>query len=374
MPSGVGVRRTATADEWSGLTGSVTILLYHAVARAGESRSRFVVGGPEFAWQMRWLARGGYRVVSLGSYVRDRHEHRLTPGRSVIITFDDGYADNGAVAAPILAAQHFGATIFLVTDRVGDANRWDAEGALAGRPILSWGEIRALERAGLEFAPHGRSHRAMTDLSDEELSDEIGGAWETLKQEVAHPVPVFAFPFGLHDPSARNASEKAGLIAACTATRGRSDSPDAPECAPSLRNRGYDQSDRLPVGRVVRRELTWMSGVPTVSVVTCFLNPGRYLDETIESVLSQSTDGWELLLVDDGSTDGSTEIAQRYASEYPQRIFYLEHPDHENRGCSASRNLALRHARGEFVGILDADDVLLQQALERRIGILRARP
>jgi len=117
-----------------------------------------------------------------------------------------------------------------------------------------------------------------------------------------------------------------------------------------------------------------MSDAPTVSVVTCFLNPGRYLGETIESVLGQSERGWELLLVDDGSTDGSTEIAQRYASQYPQKIFYLEHPDHENRGCSASRNLALRHARGEFVGILDADDVLLPQALERRIAILRARP
>ena len=117
-----------------------------------------------------------------------------------------------------------------------------------------------------------------------------------------------------------------------------------------------------------------MSGAPTVSVVTCFLNPGRYLEETIESVLRQSADGWELLLVDDGSTDGSTEIARRYASQYPQRIFYFEHPGHANRGCSASRNLALRHAQGDFVAILDADDVLQQQALERRIAILRARP
>ncbi len=233
-----GVRRTATAEEWSGLTESVTILLYHAVARAGESRSRFVVDGPEFAWQMRWLARGGYRVVGLGSYVRDRLEHRLTPGRCVIITFDDGYADNGAVAAPILAAQRFGATIFLVTDRVGDANRWDVEGVLAGRPILSWGEIRALEGAGLEFAPHGRSHRAMTDLSDEELSDEIGGAWEALKQEVAHPVPVLAFPFGLHDSSARAASEKQGLIAACTASPGRATLRTPLNALPRLEIRG----------------------------------------------------------------------------------------------------------------------------------------
>jgi peptidoglycan/xylan/chitin deacetylase (PgdA/CDA1 family) len=63
-------------------------------------------------------------VLSLEEYVRVRREHRLPPARSVIITFDDGYAENGgAIAAPILASHGFGATIFLVTDHVADANR-----------------------------------------------------------------------------------------------------------------------------------------------------------------------------------------------------------------------------------------------------------
>lgn len=216
-----GVRSFATRGEWRGLTGPVTILLYHAVTVAGESPSRFVVAAREFAWQMRWLARAGYRVLSLDAYVQTRRDHGLPPARSVIITFDDGYADNGAVAAPILAAHGFGATIFLVTDRVADANRWDAEGALAARPMLSWDEIRTLERAGLGFAPHGRSHRALTGLTDEELAAEIGGAWTTLQRELTHPVSVLAFPFGLHDTPARAAAENLGLRAACTAKPGR---------------------------------------------------------------------------------------------------------------------------------------------------------
>jgi glycosyltransferase involved in cell wall biosynthesis len=115
-------------------------------------------------------------------------------------------------------------------------------------------------------------------------------------------------------------------------------------------------------------------GAPLVSVVTCFLNAGQFLEETIQSVLAQTHDSWELLLVDDGSNDGSTEIARRYASELPGRIRYFEHPGHLNAGCSASRNLALRHARGEYVAVLDADDVFLPQALEKRVAVLQSRP
>jgi peptidoglycan/xylan/chitin deacetylase (PgdA/CDA1 family) len=170
---------------------------------------------------MRWLAGAGYRVLSLEKYVRARRENRLPLARSVILTFDDGYADNGAIAAPILASHGFGATIFLVTDHVADANRWDTEGALAARPMLSWDEIRALERTGLEFAPHGRSHSAMAGLADDELASEIGGAWIALQHELTHPVAVVAFPFGLHDAPARAAAEKLGLWGACTAKPGR---------------------------------------------------------------------------------------------------------------------------------------------------------
>ncbi|MGE5276671.1 MAG: glycosyltransferase [Acidobacteriota bacterium] len=216
-----GARHAASREEWLGLTSAVTILLYHAFGASGERPSRFVVAQGEFAWQMRWLARAGYRVLGLEEYVRARRENGLPPPRSVIVTLDDGYADNGAIAAPILARHRFPATIFLVTDRVADANRWTAEGALAARPTLSWEEIRGLERAGLRFAPHGRSHRAMEGLTGEELSDEIGGAWAALRRELTQPVPVLAFPFGLHDAAVRAAAESLGLRGACTAKPGR---------------------------------------------------------------------------------------------------------------------------------------------------------
>jgi glycosyltransferase involved in cell wall biosynthesis len=78
--------------------------------------------------------------------------------------------------------------------------------------------------------------------------------------------------------------------------------------------------------------------------------------------------------VDDGSTDKSTAIAQHYAQHYPDKVRYLEHQGHQNRGMSASRNLGIRHARGEYVGFLDADDIWLPQKLEQQLAILNSYP
>jgi glycosyltransferase involved in cell wall biosynthesis len=113
---------------------------------------------------------------------------------------------------------------------------------------------------------------------------------------------------------------------------------------------------------------------PRVSILMIFLDEERFIEEAIRSVLAQTIDSWELLLVDDGSADGSTAIAGRYAAADPERIRYFEHPGHANRGMSASRNLALRHARGEYVAMLDADDVYLPNKLEDQVRLLDAHP
>jgi glycosyltransferase involved in cell wall biosynthesis len=117
-----------------------------------------------------------------------------------------------------------------------------------------------------------------------------------------------------------------------------------------------------------------MAGQPLVSVVVPFLNAGRFLDEAIESVFAQSYAGWELLLVDDGSSDDSREIAQRHAEQHPDRVRTLEHPGRVNRGQSASRNLGIRNARGELLAFLDADDIWLPHKLEHQVGILERHP
>lgn len=113
---------------------------------------------------------------------------------------------------------------------------------------------------------------------------------------------------------------------------------------------------------------------PRVSVITIFLNEERFISEAIESVLGQDFCDFELILVDDGSTDQSTIIARDYAARYAPIIRYLEHPQHQNRGMSASRNLGISAAQGELMAFLDADDVWEKRKLTEQLAIMDAFP
>jgi len=113
------------------------------------------------------------------------------------------------------------------------------------------------------------------------------------------------------------------------------------------------------------------SDVPAVSVIVPVYNGERYLPATIDSVLRQTFPDWELVIVDDGSTDRSLETVQRLTDG-------CGHPVSIHRqsrgGQSAARNAAAGYARGEFLAFLDQDDIWRPDKLERQVGILRADP
>jgi glycosyltransferase involved in cell wall biosynthesis len=111
---------------------------------------------------------------------------------------------------------------------------------------------------------------------------------------------------------------------------------------------------------------------PRVSVITAFLNGEAFLAEAIESVIAQTFTHWEYLLVDDGSGPAATAIAKSYVAQYPDRIRYFDHPEHVNCGVTTSRNLGILHARGEFIAILDGDDVWLPSKLADHVAVLDA--
>src|SRR5437868_6158896 len=108
----------------------------------------------------------------------------------------------------------------------------------------------------------------------------------------------------------------------------------------------------------------------TVSIVVPFFNAQRFLRDTVESVLSQTFEDWELLLIDDGSTDHSCDIARQYAADFPDRVSYLEHAGHANQGTAFTRNFGITRSRGEYITPLDADDVWLPEKLEQQVDIL----
>jgi len=109
-----------------------------------------------------------------------------------------------------------------------------------------------------------------------------------------------------------------------------------------------------------------------VSVVIPAFNRSDYINESIDSVLSQDYPKVELIAVDDGSTDGTYEILLEYAEQ--GRLKLVTHPARENKGQSAALNLGLREASGEFIAILDSDDLFLPGKLSAQVEYLNSHP
>jgi glycosyltransferase involved in cell wall biosynthesis len=109
---------------------------------------------------------------------------------------------------------------------------------------------------------------------------------------------------------------------------------------------------------------------PLVSVIMAAYNVEPFIGAAIDSVRSQTFSDLELLVVDDGSTDGTARVAEQHTRSDP-RVRLLRQ---ENRGLSAARNVALRHSRGEYIAILDSDDAWTPSFLAAQVDILQRRP
>ncbi len=109
-----------------------------------------------------------------------------------------------------------------------------------------------------------------------------------------------------------------------------------------------------------------MNEVPLVSVIVPCHNYAHFLPETLDSLRAQMLENWECLVVDDGSTDNTREIAAHYAQK-DARIRLIWQP---NQGPAAARNNGIRQSRGRFIQFLDADDLLEKRKLERQSAFL----
>lgn len=113
-----------------------------------------------------------------------------------------------------------------------------------------------------------------------------------------------------------------------------------------------------------------MRGHPKVSAIIPCYNREKYIARTVESVLTQSYPDIELVVIDDGCTDGTRKVLESFG----ERVRILEHPGRENRGQSAGINLGLAHTDGDYVGILDSDDLWLAHKIEEQVDYLEAHP
>jgi glycosyltransferase involved in cell wall biosynthesis len=249
-----GVRAAMPRKRWQQTTRGVPVLMYHAFSE-GEEGDRYVISRRAFDRQLRLLRALRYRVLDFAELTRMLGAGEPPPPRSVVLTIDDGYADNLTVALPLLTRHHTPATIFLVSQRLGGVNDWTPEGAVAKRPLLSAEQARQLAAAPeVSIGAHTRTHPAVTTLDGEQLATEIGDSRQDLEALLGEPVPTFAYPYGKFGPDSVAAASAAGYDAACTVESRLARLGDDPLQIPRLEIRG---SDSLPT---FLRKL-WFGGV-----------------------------------------------------------------------------------------------------------------
>lgn len=117
-----------------------------------------------------------------------------------------------------------------------------------------------------------------------------------------------------------------------------------------------------------------MNNSPAVSVCIASYNHARFLPRCLDSILAQTYQDFEIIVVDDGSTDDSSAILLDYQERFPGRIRYRWHPGHVNRGISATTNAAIRESSGKYIAFIGSDDAWYADKLELQVALLEQHP
>lgn len=185
-------------DDGSG----IMVLNYHKVDNMDISLS---INISDFDKHMKWLKEKGYNTITpdeLYDFVANGAD---LPPNSVMITFDDGYADNYRNAFPIMKKYGFKGTIFVVTDFLGKYDNY-----------LTWEQCKELADNGFFIESHTANHKIMTEISDEELTEELRKSRQAIKDRIGKEADYVAYPTGTYNLHIAQLVKDAGYKAAFT--------------------------------------------------------------------------------------------------------------------------------------------------------------
>ncbi len=186
---------------------SVPILTYHSIGYEEGNSVRLPEG--KFREQMQWLKDNGYTTISLDDLYSHFTQGTPLPEKPVILTFDDGYADNYEKAFPILKEFGFTATIYIITNTIDKSQGY-----------LTAEQIREMAAYGITMGSHTCGHEELDKLSYEAQLENIRKSRETLENILGKEVRHFAYPIGLYNENTLKALREAGFKTAVTMNRG----------------------------------------------------------------------------------------------------------------------------------------------------------
>jgi len=190
---------------------AVPILMYHHVgplaSDADEITTNLTVDPEKFEAQLSWLKSQGYQTLTLTQLNQVFFNKRQLPAKPVILTFDDGYADNYQYAFPLLKKYQMSAVIFVITDM---RDGW----------YTSWAELREMAAAGIEIDSHTASHVDLSQLSGAELTAQLRNSKEVLQKELGIKSLFLSYPAGKFNDSVIDEARRQGYLGAVTTQSG----------------------------------------------------------------------------------------------------------------------------------------------------------
>lgn len=227
---------------WRRRVDGVPVLMYHKFGDPppGARFKGIWTSAADFRRQLAYLKSRGYEALTMTELREAECGRRPMSAHPVLLTIDDGYADNHAVAFPILKELSVKANIFLVHDAVGRDNAFDAphEPDAPPLPMLTWEQIREMQDSGLvEFGSHTLTHRDLLELPRDEARREISGSKKLLEDKLGREVVGFAYPRGegAGDPAVRALVREAGYRYDYSTVKGITPRPWDPDAGPLMR-------------------------------------------------------------------------------------------------------------------------------------------
>jgi peptidoglycan/xylan/chitin deacetylase (PgdA/CDA1 family) len=190
------------------------ILCYHNIGSAppGSGFKLLYVSPEQFERQLWTLQRLGLQGVSISEGLRQLQSGARP--RSVALTFDDGYLDTLTRGLPILRQFGFSATCYLVSDRLGGHNAWDAQFLRETKPLMNQDHVQEWLSAGMEIGSHSCSHPRLPELEESAAEHEIAASRATLRATFGLEVEHFCYPYGSFTGATAEMVRRAGYQSA----------------------------------------------------------------------------------------------------------------------------------------------------------------
>ncbi|NND91267.1 MAG: glycosyltransferase, partial [Granulosicoccus sp.] len=348
----------------------VRVLAYHAIAdlQGLPILSEYGIPGELFERQLDALLGAGFTFISPDQFLAFLRNEIDLDRKSLLLTFDDCYSDLLLTALPILQRRQLPALAFAVSGRSGGFNDWDEAIGAPQLRLLDAAQLHQLENAGIEIGAHSRNHVLLSTVTDpDELAGETTGSVADLESTGLKRPRFYSYPHGDFNESALLSLQVGALEGGFTVEPGT--------ISPHHHCYQLPRIEILRSDGILRMRLKIMmaglspaslfrfrqgrAGGARVSVIIPAFNAADTLAVTLASLRAQCFTQWQAIVVDDGSTDDTAEIARQWAREDSRIDLICQ----ENGGEGAARNTGILAAAHEWLLFLDADDWITPDCL-----------